>query len=199
MTETQSKIDTIRDDLEARIRDLQIVRQVAVSFALDALVVNVGAQYELDVRLTLANWRCGFSSGVQVTVRAPYSKRVRYGHGDQARTFRTGKDGSTLNVDGILKVVAELAQDMHDADESRAAEQKTELAQRDRRDEDTLALVAAGHLPARDKDFDTPVHYGKVELRDGVEADLDSGHHGVSIKLQGLTAEQAVTILGRLR
>lgn len=164
------------------------------------LFVDVGAEHNMVLEFTKANWKLNHSEGVQVTVKAPSSKPGSYGYVDQTRTFRTGKDGVSLNLGGIVKAVHLLAIDMCKADEGRKAEQERDAAKDDLREDNRTKLVMAGLLPAHDPEFACmPLHETSVKLQNGIEAELQVKYNGpVSIEIKGLTAEQAIALLGKM-
>ena len=171
----------------------------------EVLVVDNSAEYQLDIVLKKSDWRTGYADGVQLTIKAPSSKRGSYSwHVDQVRNFRTGKDGTTLNLDGIVAAVKKLSGDMIASDEARAAKQKRDAEERDAREESRAALAAAGLLPQprgeTELDRECNKKYSEQHgLGDDNVARVAVNHSGeVSIRVEGLTPAQAIALLGRL-
>jgi hypothetical protein len=204
----KTQIEQVRAQVKARVDHIEAVQTLEERDPFHGesklLFLDVGARDELRIEFTRTDWRMGWAEGVQVKVTAPSSK-WSFGnqwHVNQTRTFRTGKDGVTLNGDGIAKAVEELAEDLRGADRQREAKAAEQVAKDDLRETNRKALVEAGLLRPCDPEdcFQSPEHHTVIELRDGVKAELDVSYRGpVTIEIKDLTPAQAATILGRLQ
>ena len=204
----RQKIEDVRALVKARVANIEDVTHAANCnpFCGDSreLHLDVGARDELQLVFEKSDWRLGFADGVKILVKAPSSKWSYSGQWfvHQARTFRTGKDGESVNLDGIAKAVEELGEAMRAADRQRAAKAADEAAKDSLRERNRLALVADGILPRCEAvdGFHSPIHYAQVPLGDGVVVSLNVTYRGpVKLELDGLTAEQAADILERLK
>lgn len=207
MNRQEEQAEAILESLHhvrARIEQIGAVDKVTVGFHNDSMAVEInGSHYEMRIQFKRAGYRLGFSSGVQMTVKAPNSRRGSYGYTDQARTFRTGKDGRSWNLDSIATGIRALIEDMIGADAQRKGRDELEIARGHDRKHTRVELMAAGLIPyPRDDDdnFGMPMFGAKVDVLPFAEAQLEIDKHGrVSIKMGNLTAVEAIELIRKLK